>query len=196
MIKALSRIQKALHAPKDNKNSFGNYNYRNCEDILKAVKPLLLEDELVTMSDDIVLIGDRYYVKAIATFTKGNDSHQVQAFAREDLSKKGMDLAQLTGACSSYARKYALGGLLAIDNERDADTQDNTQPQNNCEPVYANDDKEWFNMLNKDGSPDDMKWSKILNLLNKGFNAEQIINTIRETKNINKKEMDYIRGNL
>ena len=117
---ALSKIQKELNAPKSQYNSFGNYRYRNCEDILAAVKPLL-DDGTITLTDDIVMVGNRIYVKAIATFTKGNDSISVSAFAREPEDKKGMDASQITGAASSYARKYALNGLLCIDDNKDAD---------------------------------------------------------------------------
>lgn len=117
---ALSKIQRELNAPKSQYNSFGKYHYRNCEDILAAVKPLL-GDGTITLSDEIVQIGNRIYVKAIATFTKGNDSISVSAFAREPEDKKGMDASQITGATSSYARKYALNGLLCIDDNKDAD---------------------------------------------------------------------------
>lgn len=117
---ALSKIQRELNAPKSQYNSFGNYRYRNCEDILAAVKPLL-DGGTITLTDDIVMVGHRIYVKAIATFTKGNDSISVSAFAREPEDKKGMDASQITGAASSYARKYALNGLLCIDDNKDAD---------------------------------------------------------------------------
>lgn len=122
----LSRIQTKLVAPKGQTNSFGNYKYRSCEDILSAVKPLLKEEGCVlTITDEIVLIGDRYYVKAKATIICGEDSISTLGFARESESKKGMDLAQITGAASSYARKYALNGLLAIDDTKDADSTNN-----------------------------------------------------------------------
>lgn len=123
----LSEIQQKLKAPKNQRNNFGNYNYRNCEDILEALKPLL-GDSIVTISDDIVQVGDRFYVKATATFTsfdKNGEKHEVTAFARESLDKKGMDVAQITGAASSYARKYALNGLFLIDDTKDADTEEN-----------------------------------------------------------------------
>jgi hypothetical protein len=116
----LNKIQKELKAPKNQKNSFGNYNYRSCEDILEAVKPLLGEASL-TLTDDIVLVGDRYYVKATATLTMGSEGASCQAYAREALDKKGMDAAQITGAASSYARKYALNGLFCIDDNKDND---------------------------------------------------------------------------
>jgi len=122
----LNKIQKELKAPKNQKNSFGNYNYRSCEDILEAIKPLLDDKTVVTLNDEIVLVGDRYYVKATAKISNGTESESVTAYARESLDKKGMDSAQITGASSSYARKYALNGLFCIDDTKDADTKDNT----------------------------------------------------------------------
>lgn len=116
----LSEIQNKLKAPKNQRNEFGGYNYRSCEDILEAVKPLL-GDACLTVSDDIVLIGDRFYIKATAKLSLGGETIENSAFAREPLAKKGMDEAQITGATSSYARKYALNGLFAIDDNKDAD---------------------------------------------------------------------------
>lgn len=124
-MKQLNKIQKELKAPKGQRNNFGNYNYRNAEDILEAVKPLL-GNAVLTVNDDIVLIGDRYYVKATATLKDGDEIASVSAFARESFEKKGMDSAQVTGATSSYARKYALNGLFCIDDTKDADHDDNT----------------------------------------------------------------------
>jgi hypothetical protein len=122
-MKELVNIQSELKAPKGQFNSFGKYKYRSCEDVLEALKPLLKENEcFLNMSDEIVLIGDRYYIKATATITNNSGtSLSVSAFAREEESKKGMDASQLTGATSSYARKYALNGLFAIDDNKDAD---------------------------------------------------------------------------
>jgi hypothetical protein len=122
----LAEIQSKLKAPKNQYNNFGKYKYRSCEDILEAVKPLLGE-AILTINDEIVLIGDRYYVKATATIREGKESVSTTAYAREAVTKKGMDEAQVTGATSSYARKYALNGLFLIDDTKDADTQDNTQ---------------------------------------------------------------------
>lgn len=119
--KKLWTIQQALNAPKNQRNNFGGYNYRSAEDILEAVKPLL-QNITLTVSDEIVLIGNRYYVKATATLSDGEDVIAVTAYAREEESKKGMDASQLTGATSSYARKYALNGLFCIDDARDPDT--------------------------------------------------------------------------
>ncbi|OQA80783.1 MAG: ERF superfamily protein [Microgenomates group bacterium ADurb.Bin238] len=118
-------IQSKLKAPKSQYNSFGKYAYRNAEDILEAVKPLLLETKTVlNISDDVVMVGDRYYIKARVTLsdTESTDLYSVQAFAREEENKKGMDGSQVTGAASSYARKYALNGLFAIDDTKDSDS--------------------------------------------------------------------------
>ena len=121
----LIAIQQALKAPKGQYNSFGGYNYRSCEDILEAVKPILAKEKVaLTISDEIVEVGGRIYVKATATLYDPSDAGffaQTSAYAREEESKKGMDAAQLTGATSSYARKYALNGLFAIDDNKDAD---------------------------------------------------------------------------
>ena len=128
MITKLISIQKELKVPKSQRNTFGNYNYRNCEDILEAVKPLLAKHECVlTLSDSIENIGSRYYVKATAKITDGKDGIEVTAYAREAEIKKGMDDSQITGSTSSYARKYALNGLFAIDDTKDADTDEYTK---------------------------------------------------------------------
>jgi len=121
-IKKVSKVQSELKAPKNQFNRFGNYAYRNAEDILESVKPLLSREGLVlTISDDIVQVGDRYYVKATATLTDGVNKLTNSALARESESEKGMQASQLTGSTSSYARKYALNGLLCIDDTKDAD---------------------------------------------------------------------------
>lgn len=116
-------IQSRLKAPKGQENKFGGYKYRSCEDILEAVKPLLKEFRLnLTISDDVIEVGGRIYVKATATLSDGHGQFvKTSALAREPESKKGMDDSQITGAASSYARKYALNGLFAIDDTRDAD---------------------------------------------------------------------------
>ena len=121
----LSYIQKNLNVPKNRRNNFGNYNYRNCEDIVEAVKKIMPEGCFVTLTDRINMIGDRYYIVATARFTFRGESITVEACARESLDKKGMDCAQITGAASSYARKYALNGLFSIDDSKDIDEQDN-----------------------------------------------------------------------
>lgn len=121
LYKKLWTIQQTLNAPKNQRNNFGGYSYRSAEDILEAVKPLL-QNITLTLNDEIVLIGDRYYVKATATLSDGEDAICVTAYAREEENKKGMDCSQLTGATSSYARKYALNGLFCIDDAKDPDT--------------------------------------------------------------------------
>lgn len=124
----LARIQRDLKAPKNLFNKFGNYKYRNAEGILESVKPLLNGLALI-VNDEPILIGDRFYIKATVTLTDGDDSVSASAYAREDETKKGMDGCQLTGACSSYARKYALNALLMIDDSKDSDS-DELSPKN------------------------------------------------------------------
>lgn len=121
-MKALNEIQIALKAPKGQFNSFGKYSYRSCEDILEAVKPLLGECSLI-VSDSVEVHADRVYIKATATLhTPDGVSVSAVGMAREPVSRKGMDDSQITGASSSYARKYALNGLFAIDDNKDADS--------------------------------------------------------------------------
>lgn len=137
----LQAIQSDLKAPKNQRNNFGNYNYRSCEDILEAVKPLLKGHGLtLVINDEVVNIGAHNYVKATATLSDGAEKIDATAYAREAETKKGMDDSQITGATSSYARKYALNGLFAIDDTKDADTQDNRQqapkkPQTKPDPL-------------------------------------------------------------
>lgn len=121
----LSAIQSELKAPKSQYNSFGKYNYRNCEDILEAVKPLCAKYKAVSvMGDEVIQIGERYYIKSTARLIDLESDGVVEntAYAREEAEKKGMDGSQVTGASSSYARKYALNGLFAIDDTKDSDT--------------------------------------------------------------------------
>ena len=134
----LQQIQQQLKAPKNRRNSFGNYNYRSCEDILEAVKPMLGESTL-TLSDEMELIGDRYYIKATASFSDGQNTTRATAYAREAETKKGMDESQITGTASSYARKYALNGLFLIDDNKDADTD---EFQNQKASLEIEDDKD------------------------------------------------------
>lgn len=137
----LLEVQTKLHAPKSQYNSFGKYYYRNCEDILEAFKPIGAEMKaLITVNDTLELIGDRYYIKATAIFVDTETGEKIEntAYAREEESKKGMDASQVTGATSSYARKYALNGLLCIDDTKDADSQDNSQNDANKGTKQAN----------------------------------------------------------
>lgn len=123
----LQKIQTALKAPKNQHNSYGGYNYRSCEDIFEGLKPCMEEQgTALVITDDIVTIGDRFYVKAVATLYSTEDGSSISntAYAREETTKKGMDGSQITGSSSSYARKYALNGLFCIDDTKDADTDE------------------------------------------------------------------------
>ncbi len=179
----LSAIQVELKAPKGQYNSFGKYNYRSCEDILEGVKPLLDKYKVaLTLNDEIVLIGDRYYVKATATIYDEESSVSATAYAREDDNKKGMDLSQLTGSTSSYARKYALNGLFSIDDTKDSDATN-------------------------DGSKAPSKVSEkqikrlIAIAIKKGYNAEQLSGMVykkyqKATNDLTKEEYDVIVSGL
>lgn len=143
----LLKLQEELKAPKGQYNSFGKYRYRSCEDILEAVKPLLVKYDLsLTIKDDIVAVGDRIYVKAEAYLVDNKTDAGITntAFAREDETNKGMSASQITGTASSYARKYCLNGLFLIDDTKDADTDENRMEQENrgkaeTEVKYATD---------------------------------------------------------
>lgn len=138
-MKKLVAVQAALKAPKGQFNKFGGYKYRSCEDILEAVKPLLLEQGLqLTITDEPVEVGGRIYIKATATVTDGSETAAVSGYAREAETKKGMDESQITGTASSYARKYALNGLFLIDDTNDADaTNDHQKPKAAPKPKQA-----------------------------------------------------------
>lgn len=169
-IEKVVAIQSELKAPKGQYNSFGKYNYRSCEDILEGVKPLLAKHGLVlTIQDSIDLIGDRFYVKATATITDGKERLSTSAYARESLDKKGMDASQVTGATSSYARKYALNGLLAIDDTKDADTMDNSKKpvQQIQETVYN-----WNSLKTR--------------AVQGGISEEELVHYVTETFNVSK----------
>nr|DAI11494.1 MAG TPA: ERF superfamily protein [Caudoviricetes sp.] len=158
LTESLCEVQGALKAPKGQYNSFGKYAYRSCEDIVEAVKPLLTaRGLLLTMTDEIVLIGARFYVRATATVTDGKDTVSNTAFAREPDDKKGMDPSQVTGMSSSYARKYALNGLFCIDDTKDADTMDNRQKP--ADPVKV---EQAIAEVNAAKSPDELTalWNK------------------------------------
>lgn len=176
----LSKIQKELKAPKNQTNKFGGYKYRSCEDILEGVKPLLGEGHL-TLSDKIEMIGDRFYVVALATLSLGDDKIHATGYAREAEDKKGMDSSQITGAASSYARKYALNGLFCIDDTKDADSNEHQQMKQSqskqaSQIKMLSDDE--VNMLNdgidKAQTMDDLKlaWSNV-NAARKRMSDEQ-----------------------
>lgn len=133
--KKLLTIQQKLKAPKNQHNAFGKYNYRSCEDILEAVKPLLAEVGcILTISDQIINIADRFYVCALAKLTDIESGEYISntAYAREETERKGSDGSQITGAASSYARKYCLNGLFLIDDNKDADTNEAREQMENA----------------------------------------------------------------
>ena len=133
----LQQIQSELKVPKGQLNKFGGYKYRSCEDILEALKPVLAKYQAaVTLSDDLVQVGTRIYIKATATLKTPQETISTTAFAREAEQKKGMDESQLTGSASSYARKYALSGLFGIDDTKDADAQDNREKGGDAEQKH------------------------------------------------------------
>lgn len=156
----LIKVQQALKAPKNQYNEFNKFNYRNAEDILEAVKPLLAEQGLtLTLSDQMEYIGNRYYIKTTATLSDGVDTITTVAYAREDENRPGMSESQVTGCSSSYARKYCLNGLFLIDDGKDSDAFDNkakTQPtqvkqvSNNNKETLINFCKEIKPSLNED----------------------------------------------
>jgi len=139
----LVNIQGRLKAPKNQRNNFGKYNYRSCEDILEAVKPLLVEQKLtLTISDTVYQTGDLSYVEAAATVSDGKEAVSVSAQAGIDPNRKGMDIAQSFGSSSSYARKYALNGLFLIDDTKDADA---TNTHGNTAQNASTEELEWLN---------------------------------------------------
>ena len=174
--KKLIEVQTKLKAPKNQYNSFGKYSYRNCEDILEALKPILKEvGATIIISDEVVPVNERYYVKATVKFidTETGEVVEASANAREEDNKKGMDSSQLTGSTSSYARKYALNGLFAIDDTKDSDftnTHDKEDKKKTLEVISEAQAKRMY-MLAKGKDPDVIK--QILS--NAGFNASRDI---------------------
>lgn len=142
LMQRLVRIQSQLKAPKNQRNDFGRYNYRSAEDILEAVKPLLAQENILqTITDEAVVIeGWHYIVSTVTLFDALNNESPilVQAYAREEETKKGMDASQITGSASSYARKYALNGMYAIDDTKDADTDEYQSAQQQPKPTATN----------------------------------------------------------
>lgn len=174
-MKELITIQSELKAPKTQVNNFGGYKYRKAEDILEAVKPLLAKQKCtLIITDDIVMVGNRIYVKATATLkNEKGEVEEATGWAREEESKKGMDASQITGASSSYARKYALNGLFAIDDNADYDTtnnghqQESKQQTQTQQPVpqqssnaqyHTNDVNEGLNYLRRCVNKDNLIW--------------------------------------
>lgn len=164
----LVEVQSKLKSPKSQFSKFGNYAYRNCEDILEALKPLLAKVKaVVNISDEVVLVGERYYIKATVKFidAETGDVVEASAMAREEESKKGMDSSQLTGSTSSYARKYALNGLFAIDDTKDSDTTNTHGKEDSKSNVITLTDKQLNRMyaIAKLGGYDKIKVDKLIN---------------------------------
>lgn len=182
----LIAIQRDLKAPKSQFNAFGKYRYRSCEDILEAVKPILFREGVVlTIADDLLAENGRFYVKASATLSYQDERICSSAFAREDETKKGMDGSQITGAASSYARKYALNGLFCIDDTKDADAT-NTGEQQPAQEQQPSQDKFYtqaMNELSLATTVDELKkvWSKYKSLQNN--------ETFKKAKDIKKKSI-------
>lgn len=192
----LLQIQTELKAPKSQYNNFGKYSYRSCEDILEALKPILARaNATVVISDEIVNIANRFYIKATAKIIDTETGEQIEAaaFAREEESKKGMDGSQVTGSSSSYARKYALNGLFAIDDTKNSDYSNNqNEPKEAPKPPRKPSVNQ--NQTNKAAvlSPEvsDMMNKGICNLKNKfGIKIEQILKDIEATTGIKKADI-------
>ena len=185
-------IQQELNAPKNQWNDFSEFHYRSCEDILEGVKPLL-KGLVLTMSDDVIQVGDRIYVKATALLSDGKDSISNPAMAREPLAKKGMDESQITGTASSYARKYALNGLFCIDDEKDADSKDNREQKPVNKSAQKNqkqdDDKPWY-----DESDYQADLQGVTSAIKGGTPVEQVIKQIAQKFKISNKYRDLIKA--
>lgn len=195
LVQKLLEIQKKLKAPKNQRNSFGNYNYRSCEDILEAVKPLnAAAGILLTISDDIELVDGRHYVKATCKVTDGKDEIIVTASAREADNKKGMDTAQVTGATSSYARKYALNGLYLIDDTKDVDTEEYEMQQNtstkNQQPSFKNNNF----AMNRNEAVERLK--KVAEIKGIPYETGKQKVIARVNKDLNREDKDIVPANI
>ena len=181
----LMNVQNELKVPKNNTNTFGNYKFRNAEDILEALKPLLKKyNATVIITDDVVTTGDRYYIKATVKFidTETGETIETSALAREEENKNGMDSSQITGSTSSYARKYALNGLFAIDDTKDSDT---TNKHLKDEPTLSDAQiKRLYTISNKAGYSAD----KVKNMIKQKYN--------KEIKQMNRSEYDNVTEGL
>lgn len=184
-IERVAEVQANLKAPKNQYNNFGKYKYRSCEDILEGLKSVL-NGLVVTVTDDIHMVGDRIYVKATATITDGENSLSNSAFARESLVKKGMDDSQITGTASSYARKYALNGLFLIDDTKDADSMDNSDHKTQTNQK-ADSDKPWYNDANFEADKDAM-----LNACTQGMSPQAIVKQLRQDYKVSREMADSI----
>lgn len=164
----LAEIQAEIKAPKGQFNSFGKYKYRSCEDLVEAIKPVINpKGYSLILTDEVVSVGDRIYFKATATITNGTETYFATGWAREDDNKKGMDASQLSGATSSYARKYALNGLFAIDDTKDSDST-NDGKEDKKTTVHV-DKKEEVKVLQRVAfTPDHKRWPEAKTKLSEG----------------------------
>jgi hypothetical protein len=179
-MKELIAIQAELKAPKSQYNNFGKYSYRSCEDILEGVKPLLSKHKAtLTINDDVRLIGERVYVVSTATLTAGDKSISASGWAREPEQQKGMSDPQVTGSASSYARKYALGGLFCIDDTKDADATNKHEVKETKPKPKAITKADVIRALKaaKDQKALATKWAKTTEL---GYNTDQEVLTVYE----------------
>lgn len=186
----LQEIQHRLKAPKGQYNNFGKYKYRSCEDILEAVKPILNEVGCtLTLKDEVVLIGDRYYIKATA-WLKGEDTDEVvTAYAREAETKTGMDASQITGTASSYARKYALNGLFCIDDTKDADTDEYAEQTRKEKKTEQKPTKEVFD-------PNHPLWQKALDKMLQGKGSIKALQEVYSiSPSVEESIKDYLEKN-
>jgi len=190
LIDELARIQQELNVPKNNYNNFGKYSYRSCEDILTAVKPLL-NGLVINLDDQLVQVGERYYIKSTVTIKSKDSFMSAVGYAREPLNKKGMDESQITGCASSYARKGALNGLFAVDDTKDADTNEHQNESggqvNNWEE--SKEEVKWFNDFDK------LKGQMQEKIKSGEQTAEGIIKSLKENGfAVSKKTQEQIRG--
>ena len=174
----LMQVQSRLKAPKGQYNSFGKYRYRSCEDILTAVKPLLAEvGAVIVIEDGLEMVGDRIYIKATASFidaeTNLGTTISNTAYAREEETKRGMDSSQITGTASSYARKYALNGLLLIDDTKDADTDENRNERDNR---YADQNRD--PAIDRTGQPAYPSRDEMVGVISKAYPEGKVRDTL------------------
>ncbi len=182
---SLNRIQTEIKAPKNLYNDFGKYNYRNAEGICEAVKPYLKEENCILfLNDEVVQVSDRIYVKATATIMKDNETISVSAYARESLTRKGQDDSQITGTASSYARKYALNGLLLLDDTKDTDSNEYHVEAKEKEDKY---DKENPTLTKP------MIISIQKELVRTGYTEAQFLSSVKHSKLENIPVSDYAR---
>ena len=173
----LAEIQAKVKAPKGQFNSFGKYNYRSAEDILEAVKQVVNPmGYSITISDTIINVGDRYYIKATATLSNGKETWSTDGYAREEESKKGMDGSQVPGASSSYARKYALNGLFALDDTKDSDAT-NTHGKEEAKSLQI-----WKQEIDKCKSVEDL--NSYYSISQQSINGNKDILTLFSTKKL------------